>query len=228
MRELTIPESGAKRKLLDAAEQLFAEKGFESVAVRDVSEAVKMNVASVNYHFGSRAGLLATVILHYATPIHEERLARLETVERKRGGKGVEVEEILAAFIRPLLGNFELRQTAESVFYKLVGRILMDHGESLPRSYKEPFSEVNERFTRAFAKALPEMSAEDLIARFHFIQGALIHLLTQQSLLLQSGKSQPTMEESLERLISFAAVGLREGVAAEVPAEKGPQATFNF
>ncbi len=228
MRELTIPESGAKRKLLDAAEQLFAEKGFDVVAVRDVSQAVKMNVAAVNYHFGSRAGLLATVILHYATPIHEERLARLEMAERKGGGKGIPLEEILEALIQPLLGKSTPHNLSERIYYQLVGRIFTDHGESLPQPYSEVFLHVNERFTRAFAKTLPEISAEDLAARFHFIQGALIHLLTHQSLLLRSGKSRPTMEASLERLIRFAAVGLRDGVTEDAPVEKAPQTTFNF
>ncbi|MEO8616967.1 MAG: helix-turn-helix domain-containing protein, partial [Luteolibacter sp.] len=66
MRELTIPESGPKRTLLNAAEQLFATKGFESVSVRDVTQSVKMNVAAVNYHFGSREQMLSLVILRYA------------------------------------------------------------------------------------------------------------------------------------------------------------------
>ena len=54
MRDMTIPESGTKRKLLDAAELLFAERGFEAVSVRDITQLAKTNVAAVNYHFGSR------------------------------------------------------------------------------------------------------------------------------------------------------------------------------
>ena len=81
MRDFTIPESGAKRKLLDAAELLFAEKGFEAVSVRDITQLAKTNIAAVNYHFGSRDHLLTLVMMRYMTPVTEERLVRLDFVE---------------------------------------------------------------------------------------------------------------------------------------------------
>jgi len=230
MREMTIPESGAKRKLLDAAEFLFASHGFETVSVRDVSQRVKMNVASVNYHFGSRAGLLATVILRYATPLHEQRLAGLEIAERKGPGKTTHLEAILEAFLQPVLLKAESPGFPEANFHQLLGRILADHGSSLPRPYQDSFQQVNERFMRAFAKVLPDLAADDLAARFHFIQGSLIHLLGQQAALLQISKSPPAMEQSLIRLVKFAAVGLRDGVQLEIvaAAEEPPQAMFDF
>ncbi len=232
MRDLTIPDSGAKRKLLDAAERLFAEKGFDCVAVRDVSQAVGMNVASVNYYFGSRANLLATVILHYALPLQKDRLAHLEKAVRKAGGGRIQIEEILAAYIKPLRANFALKENSETSFYQLVGRIFTDHGNSLFPQEKQIFSEVNERFIQALSKLLPEVSIVNLEERFHFIQGAMIHLLTHHSLLVKNGKPHPTMEESLERLISFAVLGLCGGEVsesfAEEPEEDSPQAVFNF
>ena len=48
MRAVTIPETGSKRTLLAAAEQLFAEKGFEAVSVRDITQLAKVDVAAVN------------------------------------------------------------------------------------------------------------------------------------------------------------------------------------
>ena len=74
MRETTIPESGSKRKLLETAEQLFADKGFEAVSVRDITQLAKTNVAAVNYHFGSRDSLLGMVMMRYMQPVTEERL----------------------------------------------------------------------------------------------------------------------------------------------------------
>ena len=97
MRAVTIPESGSKRKLLDAAEQLFADKGFEAVSVRDITQLAKTNVAAVNYHFGSRDSLLSLVMMRYMLPVTEERIARLEAIERKWSGKTAPLEEIIDA-----------------------------------------------------------------------------------------------------------------------------------
>lgn len=231
MRDMTIPESGSKRKLLDAAEQLFAEKGFEAVSVRDITQLAKTNVASVNYHFGSRDGLLSLVMTRYMTPVTEERLVRLETLEKKWSGKSVPLEEIIDALVRPLVGQVRKSDLTERLFYKLTGRIFAEQGTGLPPQIEDQFRQVAERFTRSFAKALPTIQAEELAWRIHFVIGGMIHMLTHQELIhrLSGGASgAPTMEATLSRFIRFAAAGLREGVVIEEPLKKGPQATFDF
>lgn len=230
MRELIIPESGPKRILLSAAEHLFATKGFEAVSVRDVTQAVKTNVAAVNYHFGSREQMLSLVILRYAIPVNEERLARLASAERKFAGKSLPVEEIIEAFVRPIIGQSRKTELPEGLFYQLLGRIFAANGDGLSQQFEENFSQVSDRFMRALGKALPTLAPEELGSRYHLINGGLIHLLTHQELLGKREGSPPTMEASLGRLIRFNAAGLREGVAAEAdaPVQKEPQETFNF
>lgn len=231
MREMTVPESGSKRKLLETAEHLFAENGFEVVSIRDITQAAKTNVAAVNYHFGSRHGLMTLVMLRYMVPVNEERLARLDSVERKGPGKAAPLEEIIAAFVRPLVGQVAQSGLSEPLFYKLIGRIFARQGDGLPVQIEDPLRQVGERFARAFAKALPTVAPEDLSWRIHFMAGGMIHLLTHQELLhrLSNGASgTPAMEATLNRFIRFAAVGLREGTETELPVENGPQATFDF
>ena len=70
MRDLTLPPSESKQRLLDAAEHLFADCGFETVSVRDITQHVKANVAAINYHFGTRDGLIALVVTRYLTPLN--------------------------------------------------------------------------------------------------------------------------------------------------------------
>jgi len=65
MRVTKVPESGPKRSLLDATERLVVEKGFDLVSVRDITGAIKANVAAVNYHFGSREALMDVVMSHF-------------------------------------------------------------------------------------------------------------------------------------------------------------------
>lgn len=231
MRDMTLPENGSKRKLLDAAEQLFAEKGFEAVSVRDVTKLADTNVAAVNYHFGSRDGLLMMVMMRYMTPVNEERILRLDALEKKWSGKSVPLEEIIDALVRPLVSQVRKSELSERLFYKLMGRTFAQQSDGLPSQIEEQLRQVMQRFTRAFSKALPAVAVDDLIWRIHFIVGGMIHMLTHQDILQRltdGGSGVPSMEATLSRFVRFAASGIREGQVIEVPAEKGPQVMFDF
>ena len=231
MREIKFPQSEPKRRLLDAAEQLFADRGFESVSVRDVTQLAKANVAAVNYHFGSRDGLIGLVVVRYITPVNEERLARLDLLEKKWPGKVVPIEEIIDAFVRPLAGIVRKSELSERLFCKLMARIFSMQGEGLPPEVEAQMSGLIDRFTRALGRSLPTLPMEELIWRMHFLVGSIIHTLMHQEMLhrLTGGASgMPAMEATLGRFIRFAAAGLREGVDVEPVTTKGPQATFDF
>lgn len=225
MREIPQPESGPKKKLLDSAEQLFAERGFESVSVRDITQVVKMNIAAVNYHFGSREELLMRVVMRHVVPVCDERLARLDTVERKGSGKALPLEELIDAYVRPLLGHGRKPAMNERLYHRLMGRIFGAMGDGLPAAVDERQQVVEERFARAFAKALPGLAVEERAARIHFMRGGLIHLLTHFDALAAGAIG---MEGALTRFIRFAVAGMKDGVEVEVPVEKGPQGMFNF
>lgn len=231
MREINFLQSESKLRLLDAAELLFAERGFEAVSVRDVTQLAKANVAAVNYHFGSRDGLVALVVARYITPVNQERLARLEVLERKWSGKAVPLEEIIEALVRPVVGIVRKSELSERLFCKLVGRIFALQGDGLPVAVEEQMKTLSDRFTRALGKALPTVPQEELIWRMHFLAGSLIHMLINQEMLhrVSNGASgNPTIEVTLGRFIRFAAAGLREGVEVESVTKKGPQALFDF
>lgn len=226
MREMTIPESGSKRKLLDAAELLFAEKGFEAVSVRDITQYAKTNVAAVNYHFGSRDNLLTLVMMRYITPVTEERIVRLDELEKQWGKKAVPLEEVIDALVRPLVGQVKKSELAERLFYKLTGRICAEQGSGLPSQIEEQFRRTGERFSKAFAKSLPTVPMEELAWRIHFVIGGMIHMLTHQEIFsrVSGGASgAPSMEVTLSRFIDFAAAGLREGTQQILA--KAPEST---
>ena len=233
MRDIKFPYSEAKRRLLDAAEHLFADRGFDVVSVRDVTQLAEANVAAVNYHFGSRDGMIAIVVARYITPVNEERLLRLDALEKKWSGKAIPIEEVIDAFVRPLVGAVQKSELSERLFCKLMGRIFSLQGEGIPPEVEEQIKTLSDRFVKALGKSLPGVSPEDLVWRTQFVVGAMIHMLLNQEMLhrMTNGVSgNPTMEATLSRFIRFAAAGLREGVGAAEPAvaKKGPQATFDF
>ena len=231
MREIKSPQSEPKCRLLNAAEQLFAERGFDAVSLRDVTQLGKINIAAVNYHFGSRDGLIGWVVTRYATPIHEERIVRLDVLERKWSGKAVPIEELIDAFVRPLVGIASKSDLSERLLYQLLGRIFALRVEDLPAAVADQTLNSSDRFMRAFSKSLPTVSQEEQAWRIHFMVGAMIHMLMNQEMLhrMTNGSSgSPTMETTVSRFIRFTAAGLREGLELDLVEEKGPQAVFDF
>ena len=230
-REDKIARSEPKQRLLEAAEMLFAERGFDRVSVRDIIGQSGQNVAAVNYHFGDRENLIALIVSRRIEPLLDERMARLESVERKWSGKPVPVEELLDALVRPLLGTGRKPVLPPRIHHKLLGRILAMPSEDWPELTAERNRQMLGRFMRAFGKSLSTVSAEELLWRLHFLMGGMVHMLLFEVSAEKPGKSAGEasgMEAAMGRFIRFAAAGLRQGIEAEVEKPAGPQATFDF
>ena len=223
----------SRQRVLEAAEELFAKHGFESVSIRDITNHCGANVAAINYHFGGRDKLVTEVMLRYIEPINEERLARLDAARQKWGGKSIPVEELIDAFVRPLMTRVKKSDLSERLFYKLCGRVFSEHIDALPQQVEAQFSPVLNRFYKAFASSLPDLEKEDLVWRFHFMVGGMIYLMSHQDMLqrMTHGLSgNPSMEASLGRFIRFSAAGFREGLpdSPKSADQTTPQAFFDF
>lgn len=222
-----------KQRLIEAAEALFADEGFDRVSVRDITHKAAANVAAVNYHFGSREGLVAVVMARYINPVNEERLARLDALERKVGGKALPVEEVLDAFVRPFATQVRRSELSEKLFFKLMGRMFGQQGCELPPVVETLFVTMLNRFHKAFAKALPGLPADEVWWRQHLMAGAMVHTMAHAETLqrFSGGESgNPNLEQTLSRFIRFSAAGMRHG--ADDPQNEarpqGPQVEFPF
>ncbi len=221
-----------KQRLIEAAESLFADEGFEKVSVRDITQRANANVAAVNYHFGSREGLVEIVMARYISPVNEERLARLEGLERKAAGKPLVVEELIEAFVRPFVTQVRRSELSEKLFFKLMGRMFGEQCK-LPASVEAEFFTLVNRFNKAFSKSLPGVPGEEIWWRIHLMAGAMVHSMSHGEMLqrLSSGASgNPTMEQMISRFVRFAAAGMRQDSipAVDDPERKGPQGEFAF
>lgn len=147
MRVTKVPEGGAKKNLLDAAETLVAGKGFDSVSVRDVTGAAKANVAAVNYHFGSREGLMDLVIARILEPLCAERIKSLETA-----GKSATPEALLRAYVSALPKTATAIGMEGAMFQRLAGRILALPDEAMPPALAAARRDVSARYLAAIAK----------------------------------------------------------------------------
>jgi len=115
-----------KTRILDAAEYLFARHGYDATSLRQITGRAKVNLAAVNYHFGSKKELVKAVIARRLLPLNKLREERLDEVERAlaSGGK-VGSREILRAFIEPTV-HFRASGRGPEDFIVLVGRILAE------------------------------------------------------------------------------------------------------
>lgn len=223
----------SKQRIIEAAETLFAEHGFDAVSIREITSHCGANVAAINYHFGGRDNLVTEIMLRYIRPINEERIARLETARINRHGKPIPLEEIIDAFVRPLITRIKKSDLSERLFHKLCARVFSQHSESLPENIEVHFQPVIERFTKSFAAALPDLDPQELVWRMHFMVGGMLHMMSHQDLMarMTHGLSgNPSIETTLSRFIRFAAAGFREGTASESTHDltNNPQRFFDF
>lgn len=205
--------NATKERLLDAAVRLFAEKGFQGTSVRAVTQAAGTSVSAANYHFGSKEEMVAAAIRLRAEPLNRLRLEALRVVEREAGSGTPTVDAIVAAFVRPV---FQMRAAAsgdDAVYRGLAARLYVDTRESVARIRREVFEPVNERFGAALARALPGASQNELDLALQLAIAVLVHMLSGNVPALAVGAGMEA-EELTDKLVAFAAAGIRAVVAA--------------
>ena len=208
-----LPEvvRSTRDRILVAAEALFAERGFEVVSLRDITGAAAANVAAVNYHFGSKEKLIDAVVTRHLIPVNEERLVRLNELENGHSGKALPVEDILKAFLSPVLHHIASGEMSEDLFQKFMGRLIGERGYSLPEEARPLFGVMARRFAAAFQRAVPHLSEEAALWRMHFSFGVMAHTLTNGDTLHQisEGRSgNPSTESLLVKIIDFCKAGM--------------------
>ncbi len=196
--------------LLDAAETLFAERGYAAASLRAITDAAKANLGAVNYHFGSKEELLWEVISRRMSPINRERLRLLEECRRAANGAPPAIEDVLRAFVAPV---FSLHAgTGVDPFVRLAGRMYSEPLPQLPKLHARLFREVTRRFLDAWSEALPGLSRKELWWQLQLVVGTFLHPLLAGPRLAEFTERMCTlddMEAVADRMVRFAAAGLR-------------------
>jgi AcrR family transcriptional regulator len=208
-----------KALILDTAERLFAEQGFAAVSMRDITSAAGVNLAAVNYHFGSKDELLVTLFIERVTPLNRERAALLR--EAEAGGS---VEAILHALLAPPLRWWLGPDAGRSIAARFLMRA---HAETTPGIRQVLDKDVGhlQRFILALARALPGLSHEEICWRLHFTLGAMHYTISEQRRLdaLSAGACDlADVEAIIRRAVDFAAAGFGQSAsAARRPSARG-------
>ena len=202
-------------RLLDTAEKLFAEHGYDGVGMRALAEAARVNLGATTYHYGSKEALYIETFMRHFRPTNAERLRLLREAEAASGGKPLPVEKIVDCMLRPPY----LQGLNHPHFHALLARNLF-----MPPAFLFPVLDKEikpgmEPFIAALARSLPAVPLDLVHTRVMFSMGVLFPLSAHLGRSRAAAKPK-LIEVILQELVRFVSAGLRSAPA--IAAESRP------
>jgi AcrR family transcriptional regulator len=211
-------EASSRERLLDAAEALFAEHGFNGASVRQIVQQARVNLGAIPYHFGTKERLFKAVMLRRAVPLQVERERLLEVIASE--GRAPTLEEILWAMLEPAF-----RANRDNIaFRRLLGRASMDPAPEVRKLMDEIYSTdfmLVPRVLRDICRHLPD---EEFYWKLNCFYGVMIFVQADVGKIQTiAGRNFDTSrpDVALKHVIPFLAAGFRASGgkgAGETPA----------
>ncbi len=217
MKAATEPKVkvSTKDRILNATEALFITRGFDGTSLRAITTDAAVNLAAVNYHFGSKEELFALVITRRIDVLNADRLRRLDALEAKGLDTALGAEQIIATLFMPALALARDTAHGGEDFLRLLGRAYADPSPFVHGLLAERYAATNARFKSAFSRVLPELAGDDLSMRLHFILDSVSASLATDDVrkYLATLKIERTDDVGfLSYLAPFLAAGMRAAV----------------
>lgn len=203
-----------KNKILDAAEDLFADKGFNGTSLREITSQAEVNLAAVNYHFGSKKELIKAVMSRYMN----ELSPRLETaLTQVYMAENANLVDVFSAFIEPLLSLNDFKENGTSNFLQLLGRGYTDSQGFLRWFLTTQYPGVIDNFVLAVQKAYPDLTAEEMFWRLHFTMGTVVFTMSSSDALIDIAKNDFDRDLQISDVIRNVIPYVAAGVGAPMP-----------
>ena len=209
-----------KSRILDAAETLFIDCGYEAMSLRQITSRAEVNLAAVNYHFGSKETLIHSVLSRRLDRLNQERLKLLDRFDAMLGAR-LTCEHVLGAMFIPALRLSRDSQEGGKAFLRLLGRAYTDPSAFIRDFLNAHYESVAMRFFDAFQRALPHLPREELGWRLHFAIGALSGVLAGTD--TDSLISEFSQGESMNDLPLIARLASQMVAALKAPLPDGSQ-----
>lgn len=198
--------------ILVAAERLYADRGFGDVTLRDIVAAASVNLAAVNYHFGSKDELIAELFVTRSLATNRERLNELRAAEEKGGGRAP-IEEIFRALVGPTLRGCLGPSSEGSTAARFMIRASI---ESVPPIRRIKNREVDHlrKFIAAMRRALPGRDDVDLYWALNFALAMSHHTIREKERLTKLSEGQCDLndvEDIIDRVVSVSVMALAGG-----------------
>jgi AcrR family transcriptional regulator len=188
-----------RQRLLAATRQLLAERGEDAIRLRDITDAAEVNIAAVNYHFGSLKALYTATIKEAIETVQAETVEQLSHL-----GNDATVEEIAAAWIRPTIATRCGACNERRAFMRIMARAASDPPEELREWKTAAVARIHDELLDRLRKALPDRSEAELTFRISCAAG-ILHVLRTDGLPAElEGMSPAELERYLVPVISGA------------------------
>ncbi|WP_293265913.1 TetR/AcrR family transcriptional regulator [Neptunomonas sp.] len=208
-----MQRSKTANQILKAAEALFSEQGFPETTMRQITAAADVNLAAVNYHFGSKQGLIEAVSEKYLSPFCD--YIENAVVERLGGSsdKTVTSNELMEMVMRALLEVRQGNAHALSMFMRLLDLSYMKSQTVLREYMFHQYHEKLERFLTLLRDDVSPMEDDEFFWRLHFLMGSMVFTLSNFQTLASIEKNEfdkeVEIENVLHRMIPVLTAGLQ-------------------
>ncbi|EGU47463.1 TetR family transcriptional regulator [Vibrio ichthyoenteri ATCC 700023] len=198
-----------KEKILDVAEALFAEQGFNATSLRTITSKAGVNLAAVNYHFGDKKTLVRAVLGRYLEAFMPAVSDRLITLNLN---PHYTIDQVFDALREPLMALNNVHPNGTSRFMLLIGRGYSDVQGHLRWFISTRYQQTLTLFTQSILTANPQLSRETLFWRLHFTLGACVFTMASSQALAEIAQNDYDQEVDvqavLDQLIPYLAAGV--------------------
>ena len=207
-----------RKRILDVAEKVFANQGFERASIRFIATGAGVNLPTIYYYFDSKQGLIQAVLDRRLKPLGQEHLDLLRHFNEDAGGRPLPLEKILEAMLLPPLRIAASGAAAHAVVMRLIGRIMSETDPEMQALLVGRHQVIKKTFLAEFARTLPDLPLPILQWRCIFAWGVLgsIMLGCRQIGKETAGVCNPLdTPEALAQTIHFLASGFRAPAVAQ-------------
>jgi len=170
---MAAPRSGTRERILNAAERLFAARGYEGTSTRAIVAASGDTIGSVNYHFGSKEKLFREVVRRRFDAVADARRDRYRAAEAQAGPQGPALEAVVDAMVTPYLERALCGDKGWRSYIRLMGSLFAS-----PKAYQKAMAglglQVAQEFMGWMARALPNADQGDIAFAYEFMIGCII------------------------------------------------------
>src|SRR5882762_6415916 len=207
-----MPSDLTRSAILAAAERLYADRGFGDVTLRDIVAEANVNLAAVNYHFGSKDELIAELFVTRSIQTNRERLNELKAAEERGGGRGA-IEDIMRALVGPTVRGCLGPDREGSTAARFMIRASI---ESVPPIRRIKNREVDHlrKFAAAMRRAMPGRDDEELYWGLHFALAMSHHTIRDKERLANLSEGSCDLNDvagSIDRWVSVSVMALTGG-----------------
>lgn len=211
-----MAQSETVERILDAAEQLFAERGFAETSLRLITSKAGVNLAAVNYHFGSKKSLIQAVFSRFLEPFCDSLEQALD--ERgKASSRAPNLEELLELLVQQILVVKPRHGDDLSVFMRLLGLAFTQSQGHLRKYLEQVHGQVFRRFMLLVHEAAPGVPPLELFWRVHFMLGAAAFTMSGIKALRAMSENDfgvhISTEQVMRLMVPFVAAGMQAETA---------------